>query len=78
MLTQTQITKIRKFFSTNIIQLENVDITYEHVQLLNLHYINPSSIHALQNLWQDVDLLTESKKTQEEEYKNCINNCKCC
>ena len=75
MLTQNQIAKIREFFSTNIIQLETVDITCEHVQLLNSHYINPSSIHALQHLWQDVDLLTESKEPEEEKECKC---CKCC
>ena len=71
MLTQNQITRIREFFSTNVTQMEFVDISCESYKLLKNQCIDPSSIYALEQLWRDVEHLSESS----EEKKSC---CKCC
>ena len=78
MLTQNQITKIREFFSNDIVQLETENVICEHVYLSTNYYINLSTVYALEQLWKDVDLLSESKEFDEEkECKNCIDKCKC-
>jgi len=78
MLTQNQISKIREFFSQDIIQLETEYIICEHVYLFSNYYITLSSAYALDQLWKNIDLLSESKQPDEEkECKDCIDKCKC-
>ena len=71
MLTQNQITRIREFFSTDVVQMEFVDISCENLQLLKNQCINPSSIYALEQLWKDIEFLSESSEEK-------TSYCKCC
>lgn len=61
MLNQLQIKKIRNFFSQNIRQSKNVSVSPEHLRLLQTYNINPCSLHALENLWKDVEAHEETR-----------------